>query len=358
MKKLILLLVLPSILLISCAKEETESAETIQDKLLRSYITVVHLDTLQPTTMGYYVMKINEGTGATPKIGDWIKWDQTQRYLDETVISVTEKSDAIEYNLFDKYMQTTHYVPNYGYLDENYIAQCLADVFPKMKTGAQYRLFVPGRFMSTKGSSTQTGSVSYILDIVLREVIEKPQEYELNQVLDYLYLNHPDININDSIKNGLYAKVTYTAPDITWELDSLGVLQPIEKDTASAVDGRTVYVTYVGRFLDGFVFDTNIIDSAKTHNIYDPSRAYDTLSFAIGNDNVVPGFEEIVKKLKTGDAGIGFFTSEWGYGIYGSSGTTNNYDEYGNVIESTLSSSIQSYTPLFFDVRLHRITHQ
>jgi hypothetical protein len=356
MKKLNLLLILPSILLMSCAKEETESIETVQDRLLKSYITVVHLDTLQPTSLGYYVIKISEGTGATPKIGDWIKWDQVQRSLDETVISVTEKTDAIKYGQYSADMQTVHYVPNYAYLDENYVTQCLLDIFPKMKAGAKYRLFVPARLMNPKGGSVQSGYQSYILDITLREVIESPQQYELNQVLDYRSTYYPEITISDSIKNGLYYKTTYLAPDTVWQLDSDGILQPILKDTTSAVKDKTVYVTYVGRFLDGFVFDTNIIDSAKAHNIYDPSRSYDTLSFVIGGGSVVEGFDKMVQQMKTGDKGIAFFTSEWGYSVYGKS-ATGSTDIYGQPQQtSNTSTIIQPYTPLFFDVRLHKIT--
>ena len=350
MKKLILLLVLPSILLMSCAKEENETTEAVQDRLLKAYITVVHLDTLQPTALGYYAIKLSEGTGATPSVGDWVKWEQVQRSLDETVASVTEKADAIQYGLYNALMQTVHYVPNYNCLDENYMALCLVDILPKMKEGAKYRLFVPARLMSTKGSSSQNIYGSYILDITLREVIKSPQQYELDQVTDYKNLNYPEINVNDTIKYGMYYKTTYVAPDTVWQLDSEGVLQPILKDTTSAVDGKKAYVTYVGRFLDGFVFDTNIIDSAKVHNIYDATRSYDTLTVTIGNrstGSVVFGFEKIVMQLKKGDSGIGFFISELGYGAYGS----------GSTQQTTTSTIIQPYTPLFFEVRVHKITN-
>ncbi|MDR3286139.1 MAG: FKBP-type peptidyl-prolyl cis-trans isomerase [Prevotellaceae bacterium] len=357
MKKQILLLALTSMIMMSCAKEEQESIEAIQDRLLKSYITVVHKDTIQPTALGYYVIKISEGTGATPKQGDWVKWEQTQRSLDETVLGVTEKDQAIIYGLYNVYMQTMHYVPNYGWLDELYMARCLADIFPQMKEGAKYRLIVPPRLLSVAGSSSQqSGYASYILDITLCEVIESPQDYELAQVTDYRDTYYPEIT--DTLIYGMYYKTTFIAPDTTWTVDTAGVSVPIEKDTTSAVSGKTVYVTYVGRFLDGFVFDTNIIDSAKAHNIYDATLTYDTLSFTIGSgSSVIYGFDKIVQQLKTGDAGIGFFRSEWGYGINGNSGTATTVDEYGQTVTtSTGTTVIQSYTPLFFDVRLHKIT--
>ncbi|MDR0754389.1 MAG: FKBP-type peptidyl-prolyl cis-trans isomerase [Prevotellaceae bacterium] len=356
MKKLICLSILTSALLVSCAKEESESTEAIQDRLLQSYITVVHHDTITPTALGYYIIQLNEGTGATPQKGEWVKWDETQRYLDETVISVTEKSEAIQYGLFDSDMQTTHYIPNYGWLDESYIYRCLADAFPNMKEGAKYRIITPPRLLNTTGStSQQSGYTSYILDVTLREVIPNPQDYEFDQVMTYRSMYYPEII--DSIKYGMYYKTTYVAPDTVWETDENNELVPVVKDTISAIDGRTVYVTYVGRFLDGFVFDTNIIDTAKKHNIYDASRSYDTLSFTIGGGNTVYGFDKIAQQLKTGDAGLGFFTSEWGYSYYGTSpSTSSSSDYYGTATTSTVSTIIQPYTPLFFEVWVHKIT--
>ncbi|MDR0421100.1 MAG: FKBP-type peptidyl-prolyl cis-trans isomerase [Prevotellaceae bacterium] len=357
MKKTICLLIL-SALLVSCAKEESESVEAIQDRLLQSYITVVHKDSIQPTALGYYIIKLEEGTGAMPRTGDWVKWDQTQRSLDETVISVTEKSQAIQYGLFDANMQTTHYIPNYGYLDETYIYRCLADAFPNMKIGSKYRIITPSRLLNTALSqSQQSGYASYILDVALREIIEDPQDYELDQVITYRNMYYPEIY--DSLKYGMYYKTTFTAPDTIWETDENDELVPIVKDTISATNGRTARVTYVGRFLDGFVFDTNIIDTAKQHNIYDASRNYDTLSVTIGNTDmsggVIYGFDQIVQQLKTGDSGLGFFISDWGYGYYGniSSGASSGYYGTGTTTTTTV---IQPFTPLLFEVWVHKIT--
>ena len=54
-----------------------------------------------------------------------------------------------------------------------------------------------------------------------------------------------------------------------------------------AKSGDTVKVHYTGKLVDGTVFDT----SAKS----------DPLEFTIGDRNVIPGFEEAVVGMKTGD---------------------------------------------------------
>jgi FKBP-type peptidyl-prolyl cis-trans isomerase 2 len=56
----------------------------------------------------------------------------------------------------------------------------------------------------------------------------------------------------------------------------------------NAKNGDTVKVHYTGKLDDGTVFDT----SAKS----------DPLEFTIGDQNVIPGFEEAVVGMKTGEA--------------------------------------------------------
>ena len=55
-----------------------------------------------------------------------------------------------------------------------------------------------------------------------------------------------NMNLTDTVRTNLY-------------------LKPISfgKDTATIKKDSTVSIYYVGRFLDGFVFDTNIEDTAK-----------------------------------------------------------------------------------------------
>lgn len=56
--------------------------------------------------------------------------------------------------------------------------------------------------------------------------------------------------------------------------------------------GDIVSVNYVGKTLEGEVFDTNIVEEAKTHNLYDARRKYEPMRFTIGEGSMIPGFEE------------------------------------------------------------------
>ncbi len=61
--------------------------------------------------------------------------------------------------------------------------------------------------------------------------------------------------------------------------------------------GHIVSVNYVGRTLEGQVFDTNILEEAKQHNLYDARRTYEPMKFTIGEGGMIPGFEEGIQLL-------------------------------------------------------------
>lgn len=46
------------------------------------------------------------------------------------------------------------------------------------------------------------------------------------------------------------------------------------EDTTSFKNDTTIYMNYVGRLLDGYVFDSNIKDTAKVHGFYKASNSY------------------------------------------------------------------------------------
>jgi FKBP-type peptidyl-prolyl cis-trans isomerase len=90
---------------------------------------------------------------------------------------------------------------------------------------------------------------------------------------------------------------------------------------------ESVKVHYVGRLLDGWVFDTNIADTARKYGIYDKSKDYSPLSVLhseelkqmIEDNSLVEGFCMAVKEMSYGDKAFTMFYSEYGYGENGSS---------------------------------------
>lgn len=89
------------------------------------------------------------------------------------------------------------------------------------------------------------------------------------------------------------------------------------------VKSDTVYVMYTGKYLNGTVFDSNV---AKK----------DTLTLPIGENLLIPGFEEGIMYMKAGGKSSLVIPSDLGYGAVG-------------------RGAIGGYTPLLFDVELVKV---
>lgn len=66
-------------------------------------------------------------------------------------------------------------------------------------------------------------------------------------------------------------------------------------------EGDTISIEYTGRLDDGTVFDTSIEATAKDHDVHDPERGYEPLTFDVGDGEVIPGLEDGVVGMEEGD---------------------------------------------------------
>lgn len=77
--------------------------------------------------------------------------------------------------------------------------------------------------------------------------------------------------------------------------------------------GNVIYTNYVGRLLDGTVFDSNIEEIAVEHNIFDPDRNYRIFQFILGGREVINGWNIGFRRMKSGSKGIFLIPSPEGY---------------------------------------------
>jgi FKBP-type peptidyl-prolyl cis-trans isomerase 2 len=82
--------------------------------------------------------------------------------------------------------------------------------------------------------------------------------------------------------------------------------KPTDNTTADETDavvknGDTVSVNYILTLEDGTVKDTSYEDIAKANNIYIAERPYEPLTFAIGQQQMIPGFEQGVVGMTVGE---------------------------------------------------------
>ena len=103
--------------------------------------------------------------------------------------------------------------------------------------------------------------------------------------------------------------------------------------------GDTAVVTYVGKFTNGKVFDTNIKDIAmKNKSIYQPMNPYKPAHIAVGVKQVIPGWDEGLLLLSKGSKATFVIPSVLAYGEQG-------------------GGPIPPFSPIVFDVEVVDIIH-
>jgi len=103
--------------------------------------------------------------------------------------------------------------------------------------------------------------------------------------------------------------------------------------------GDTAVVNYVGKFLNGKVFDTSILDVAKKNNRVQPGRPYAPVRIPVGVHAVIAGWDETLLLLPKGSKVTVVIPSSLAYGEQGMQGL------------------VGPFTPLVFDMEIVDIKH-
>lgn len=103
------------------------------------------------------------------------------------------------------------------------------------------------------------------------------------------------------------------------------------------VKGDTVWVNYVGRTLEGKVFDSSIEAEAKKAGLEQPGRQYEPISLVLGQGQVIPGWEEALLLLNEGARAKLIIPSDLAYGPRGA------------------GEDIKPFSTLVFDVELVKV---
>lgn len=100
--------------------------------------------------------------------------------------------------------------------------------------------------------------------------------------------------------------------------------QEVSNSGRKAFLGDTVVVDYVGKLLNGNVFDTSIESVARANNIFNPNRPYGPFRFAFGFEPVIQGFLFGITQMEEGDKATIIIPSLYGYGRDASQGIPSN----------------------------------
>jgi len=314
MRRKNILLFLISFLLFAVACDRVVD-DPISDEMarLQAWLQVNNITTT-PTASGLYFIDSKDGNGLTPKDSNFVEISYEVRDLDGNLYETTNDTVAKFYDIFSA---TKHYVPSYSqYLTNVSSLKGLVEGLGMMKEGGKAKLIIPSKIGYGAGTYGIPAYKTIIYDLELKKVVLDPKTYEKDSISSYLS-HHPGFT---SFNDSLYYKKTKE-----------GTRQcVVAKDSV-------VEVYYVGKFLDGFVFDTNIDSIARKNNIYSSSKTYDAMSFTVGSDSYTAGFNLAVQKMIEGEEATFIIPSFNMYGKTGQAGST---------------TSIPPYATLIFDIKL------
>lgn len=97
--------------------------------------------------------------------------------------------------------------------------------------------------------------------------------------------------------------------------DPQGVVIIVQEEGTGArpISNTMVYTNYVGKLLDGTVFDTNIRAVAEEHGLHTEDRTYVPFDFPIDRGRAVEGFSIGFKHLRSGSKAVLIIPSKWAY---------------------------------------------
>ncbi len=290
------------ITLMSCAKEVAESADSIEKKVLDAHIKVVYKDTITPLSTGVYVINNKKGTGKEIKEGSsfFVRYstlDLKNNYITTSRDDIAKQVGGFSY--------ANYYGPVLFEMSNYTLIRGLEEAFATLREGSVARIILPS-WASDFGyqNSDRYHATTTVYDVEIVKVIDDYPQYELDTLQRYSNRYYEGI---DSLYGGFYF---YSLAEGTG--DSLKA-------------GTSVKCNYVGKLLNGFVFDTNIEDTARKYRIYasDNTSKYNPLSFELhevgqggtnSSGSVVDGFAQALLLMKKGGKAVTFFSSEWGYG--------------------------------------------
>ena len=345
--KNILLLVLGGLVVMasfgSCAKQDDPTWDELAQTSFDAWMSL-YGEGAEKQASGMYVLKLKEGSGtkSATEASQWVRVNYTGRALVSGDVYVSRDAEIAKMQgTFEYYI---HYIPDYmsmmmysSYPSDYYPIEGLYRALTQMKEGDVWRLYIPANM--AYASNTFSSSNSYfagqnalsedtpvIMEVELLAVVDDPEKEERSQVQNYA-VSHLGVGLGDTIGPDIYYKVFSNIAEKNIA---------IEKDS-------TVNYYYVGRFLDGFVFDTNVKDTADKYNLtqYNLLSTYQLpLSTTVGTSSddggVVGGLDSMLHHLSYGDVAECIFTSESMYGNDGSFSTT--------------ATIIPPYTPVIFQV--------
>ena len=296
----ILFLLLAALVAVSCAKEIDESERSVQQRILDSFVEL-NYPSATVKNSGLVIIDYVQGTGDTLDNQEAGYFEVTNQNLSGEYTETTDEELA---KVLGWYANSNYYGPSFydiGY-ESNYAG--LEEAVTGLQVGGRVKFILPPWLTYTIDKESWNLTQSFIYDMELKEVIKEMYPWEEDTMRAYANIHYPGL---DTTSQYFYFKKLHDAG-------------------ADTLKQETVDVRYVGRLLDGWVFDTNIADTAKKYGIYDKTNDYEPLSVQfhetledmVEESSLVRGFCMALKEMSYGDIAFTMFYSEYGYKAAGS----------------------------------------
>jgi FKBP-type peptidyl-prolyl cis-trans isomerase len=342
---------------ISCAKTEVSGPNEAYKRYFDAWMHLNHPEA-QPAGIGIYIIEDVQGNGATVGEEGYVLVDYKITDLDGNISSYTDAMTAKQLGTYD---QTSYYGPKFWTTMETTLPAGVREAIIGVPAGTYRKVIIPSWLMSYKAYDSEAD--------YLDPPLKKDEEYDASSYSNTIY----EITISD-----------YTEDMDKWQIDSIGrffanktvhidgkpayetfvtgsgiqmtAADSVETgfyykqlkapaDTTSFAKDTTVYINYVGKLLNGLVFDTNIERVAKDNSLYSAGKTYEPMrinwgekqtDLTMGSDkgSMISGFAKTLWEMRSMEKGVGIFYSNLGYGYSGSGAT------------------IPGYAPLIFEIEL------
>ncbi len=348
-----------ALLLVSCAKATPENGNDLEklafDAWMKKYVLDKGIPAVEQSN-GIYVEFFEDGDQRIESSRDTVMWlslDYTSTDIDHNVFATRDSMQALRQRTYSPY---THYVPEYTYVDRENYGMMPGQHFAlqndlvkpdgskmKITEGSHVRLYIPSYlaygsngYSNDQGYGGQfrlDGTRIVIQDLAVRQVVKNPLDWEETQVLDHATLRW-GLAETDTIATMIYVDTLNFHPraDLLKQFPQ----KPFVPEYALTADS-TAKIWFVGRFLDGFIFDTNIetihdeFYKRRIGENYLPNDAsFTALSYTpqTQKSSYISAFYQAIPDLRRGQWSRIVFTSAYGYGATGLSKAIQQQQEY------------------------------
>lgn len=341
----------------SCAKTEKTGPNDAYQRYFDAWMQINHPDAI-PTGLGIYIVDETTGEGKTVGGEGFVLVDYKITDLDKNISSYTDAATAKQLGEFAK---TNYYGPKFWTTTETTLPAGLREAVVGSTVGTYRKVIIPSWLMSYKSYDSEEDYLNpplkkdeeydassfsnTIYEFTIKDYTDDPAQWQIDSI--GRFFNNSEVRVDGKPASEVFrtdAGTVMTAADSVSTGFYYKQLRAPE-NTEKFANDTTIYINYVGKLLNGLVFDTNIERVAKDNNLYSASRSYEPMrinwgeevtDLTMGSDksSMITGFAKTLWDMKAMEKGVGVFYSNIGYGYSGS------------------GSSIPGYSPLVFEIEI------